>query len=139
MNRIPAIPFFIDANADKNINTLRQLALSTGNTVTVASDEERFKLHLAAVLSSNFANHLYALTEAFCSNENIDFLNLLPLIKETADRLSFFRAAQMQTGPAIRHDEVTIQRHLQVLQSYPDLSKIYALLTESIQSFHSDL
>ncbi len=135
METLPAIPFFIDANSVQNKDTLQQLALSTGNTVQVASDEERLRYHIAAVLCSNFTNHLYTLTQQFCDEEKIMFSALLPLINETALRLSYFQAAQMQTGPAIRHDELTIQKHLEVLQSYPHIDKLYRLLTQSIQNF----
>ena len=138
MIHLPSIPFFIDANNENNVDILRKLATSTGNTATIAGDEERLKLHLAAVLCSNFTNHLYALTEAFCKKENIDFANLLPLIRETSERLLLFPAARLQTGPAIRHDDNTIQRHLQVLQSYPQLSSLYHQLTSSIQTFAAD-
>lgn len=135
MNEVPSIPFFIDANTDKNSAKLSNLAHSTGNIVSVANDEQRLLYHLAAVLSSNFTNHLYALTEAFCRKENLDFKNLLPLINETAQRLQYFSPSQMQTGPAIRNDNITIQRHLHVLQSFPHLQNLYQVMTGSIQNF----
>lgn len=132
---IPTIPFFIDANTKENIDVLKQLLSPTGNEVNIANDEQRLQLHLAAVLCSNFTNHLYALTQDFCSKQNLDFSLLYPLIKETAERLQWFPAAQLQTGPAIRNDEVTIQRHLHLLQSYPQLNQLYEILTQSIQDF----
>ncbi len=135
MPYIPAIPFFVDANTKENVDILFQLASSTGNEVNIASDEQRLQLHLAAVLCSNFTNHLYALTQDFCAKQNLNFSLLYPLIKETAERLQWFPAAQLQTGPAIRYDEFTIQRHLQLLQSYPQLYHLYAGLTQSIQNF----
>lgn len=137
MKEVPVIPFFIDANTDANTDSLSQLAQSTGNRVSIANDEQRLMYHIAAVLCSNFTNHLYTLTEDFCKKENIDFKNLLPLINETAERLQFFSPSQMQTGPAIRNDEITIQRHLTVLQSLPGLQKMYGMLTRSIQEKES--
>lgn len=135
IKEVPVIPFFVDSNNTKNINLLQQLVASTGNTVQVADDEKRLRYHVAAVLCSNFTNHLYAITQQFCNEEKIAFDALLPLITETAARLSYFPAAQMQTGPAIRHDELTIEKHLEVLHSYPNIGKLYRVLTESIQVF----
>lgn len=135
MPYIPTIPFFVDANTDENIETLKQLASSTGNEVNIADDAQRLKLHLAAVLCSNFTNHLYALTQDFCAKTNLNFSLLHPLIKETAERLQWFPAAQLQTGPAIRNDEATIQRHLHLLEDDPQLYKLYKTLTQSIQKF----
>ena len=135
MKEVPSIPFFVDANTDENCNQLFGLAHSTGNTVNMANDKQRLLYHLAAVLSSNFTNHLYSVTEAFCKKENLDFKNLLPLINETVQRLQFFSPSQMQTGPAIRNDSSTIERHLAVLQSFPDLQNLYQIMTGSIQNF----
>ena len=138
MKEIPAIPFFVDANTDENNNKLFNLAQSTGNTVSIANDKERLLYHLSAVLSSNFTNHLYSLTEAFCKKENLHFKNLLPLIEETVQRLQFFSPLQMQTGPAIRNDAITIQRHIDLLQSQKKLQNIYEMMTDSIQNFGKD-
>ena len=135
MQYIPPIPFFVDANTKENVDLLRQLASSTGNEVNIANDDQRLQLHLAAVLCSNFTNHLYALTQDFCAKTNLSFQLLYPLIKETAERLQWLPAAQLQTGPAIRHDDVTIQRHLHLLQSYPQLHQLYEIFTQSIQGF----
>ena len=37
------------------------------------------------------------------------------------------------TGPAIRHDQETIKKHIELLKEHPHIQKIYQLLTESIQ------
>jgi hypothetical protein len=42
----------------------------------------------------------------------------------------------LQTGPAIRDDSATIQKHLELLSSQPNLQKLYANMTESIQEFY---
>jgi len=94
--------------------------------------EERKKLHLAAVVVNNFVNHLYALAESYCNNEGIDFNLLLPLIKETAERLNYISPSQSQTGPALRNDKETIKAHLELLKKYPHLKKIYETFTDSI-------
>ena len=57
----------------------------------VINDEERLKLHVAAVIVSNFTNHLYAIAEEFCTSEHVDFNLLKPLIMETANRIATSR------------------------------------------------
>jgi predicted short-subunit dehydrogenase-like oxidoreductase (DUF2520 family) len=130
----PDIPIIIDASDDSTLKELEVLAHSISDRVVEANDEQRLKLHLAAVFCNNFVNHLYALTEAYCKKENIDFNLLLPLIKETAARLEDIPASASQTGPAIRNDQNTISRHLELLQQYPELKKLYEFFTESIYS-----
>jgi predicted short-subunit dehydrogenase-like oxidoreductase (DUF2520 family) len=129
---LPDIPLIIDAGDEATFRELEVLAHSISDKVVEADDTERMKLHLAAVFCNNFVNHLYALAEAYCHSEGIDFQLLLPLIRETASRLDEIPAAQSQTGPALRNDRATIDRHLELLQKYSQLKKIYLLFTESI-------
>lgn len=134
MPNLPDIPFYIDGSNSFTKNKLEELAHSISDRPPVnADDEQRMKLHICAVLVSNFVNHLYVLAEKYCEKEGIDFAQLLPLIEETALRLSEVSPKEAQTGPAIRHDEETIQKHLQLLNGNPSLQHIYRLLTESIQ------
>ena len=131
---LPKVPLFIDGNNDEVSAAITTLAKTISDEVHVANDEERLKLHVAAVFCSNFTNHLFALADHFCSSEKLQFDHLLPLIEETVHRMQFAAPENLQTGPAIRKDEETIQRHLQVLQPYPLLAYVYEVLTKSIQS-----
>ena len=130
---LPDIPVIIDASDAGTLSQLDELAHSISEKVVNAGDEERLKLHLAAVFVNNFVNHLYALPESYCKSEGIDFSRLLPLIRETADRLTDLPPSKSQTGPAFRHDRETIHKHLQLLEKYPELKKIYEQMTESIE------
>lgn len=135
---IPPIPLLVDGNNDAVIKLLQAFAETISNKVTVANDEVRLKLHVAAVVVSNFTNHLYTLTSDYCKKEHIDFSALSPLIEEVADRVKEYNPENMQTGPAIRGDSGTIEKHIQLLADYPQLQKIYAEITESIQKFHAN-
>jgi predicted short-subunit dehydrogenase-like oxidoreductase (DUF2520 family) len=135
VQQLPQIPIFVDASDEIARKKLEQLAssISQENVVT-ANDDQRLKLHVAAVIVSNFTNHLYKLAEDYCRKEGIDFNQLLPLIGETASRLRTVAPSQAQTGPALRHDDPTIELHLKLLEKYPQLKRIYEVMTESIQS-----
>jgi uncharacterized pyridoxamine 5'-phosphate oxidase family protein len=58
------------------------------------------------------------------------------LIDETIQRLKSHSPSAVQTGPAVREDYVTIEKHKKVLENYPELSNIYNMLTGSIMSFY---
>lgn len=131
---VTAIPLLIDANNDAGFQALKTFAATISEQVDRADDAQRMKLHVAAVVASNFTNHLYALAENYCKKEDLDFSLLYPLILETARRIQLFSPAQMQTGPAVRNDEATITRHLSLLQAYPALQQLYRDLTDSIKS-----
>jgi predicted short-subunit dehydrogenase-like oxidoreductase (DUF2520 family) len=131
--RLPEIPIFFEGSDDRTSSTLKKLAQSISFEQPVfASSEDRMKLHVAAVIVNNFTNHLYSLAEQYCKKEGIDFHQLLPLIEETVQRLKTNSPGSTLTGPAMRDDQPTIQKHLELLRDYPHLQKVYQLLTESI-------
>ena len=126
------IPLLVDANTEEAITILQNFALTISGNVSIANDELRLKLHVAAVLVSNFTNHLYALAFEYCNKEGADFKLLLPLIEETAMRLRNHVPNEMRTGPAIRKDIKTLEKHLRLLAAYPKIYHIYLKITDSI-------
>ena len=138
VNVLPEIPFLVDGNTADDLALIRDFALDLSDKVEVADDEGRLKLHVAAVIVNNFSNHLYALAEEFCNKERLPFQLLLPLIQETADRLSYLSPMEAQTGPALRGDHSTITKQLEILNAHPGLKKIYELMTASIRERNAD-
>lgn len=132
IDELPEIPFLIDANTPDNLAVIAEFASSLQGEVKIAGDEERLKLHLAAVMVSNFANHLYTLADQYCRQEKLDFNLLHPLISAIAERVRHFEPARVQTGPATRHDTRTIDKHLELLKGHPELKELYALFTKNI-------
>lgn len=131
---LPDIPVFFEGSDTIATSTLQKLAQSISFEQPVAAgSEDRLKLHIAAVVVSNFTNHLYMLAERYCEVEGINFRQLLPLIEETVQRLKISSPAGTMTGPAMRNDQDTIQKHIELLKNHPQLQKIYQVLTESIQ------
>jgi predicted short-subunit dehydrogenase-like oxidoreductase (DUF2520 family) len=134
----PEIPILIDANEPDDRVRIADFARTISAFVREAGDEERSKLHLAAVVVNNFTNYLYTMAADFCGREKVDFLLLLPLIKETADRLSHFPPRDVQTGPAVRGDESTIKKHLDLLSNYKEMTEFYKLFTNKIEAFYNN-
>lgn len=130
--QVPEIPFLIEGNTKETVHRIVEFARTLSTTTILADETQRLHYHVAAVFVGNFTNHLYAITENFCEKENIDFKNLLPLINEVTSRINHYSPREVQTGPAIREDIFTINRHLQTLSAHPDLKYLYLKLSESI-------
>jgi predicted short-subunit dehydrogenase-like oxidoreductase (DUF2520 family) len=133
---LPEIPFLIDGNTTENLHRVLGFAKTLSDKVIEADDAKRLDYHVSAVFVNNFTNHLYAMAELFCKKEGIDFEALYPLIDETTKRVKSNSPFLTQTGPAIRDDIFTLNRHLQALTSHPELKYIYLKLTESIIKQH---
>lgn len=134
VSEIPEIPFLINGNCDEATHYIEAFARSISTSVERSTDEERLKLHAAAVIVSNFTNHLYSIAEEYCNKENVPFNMLKPLIAETALRLKHFSPSQVQTGPAIRKDIHTLDKHLRLFTAHPRLRTMYLRLTDSIMN-----
>jgi predicted short-subunit dehydrogenase-like oxidoreductase (DUF2520 family) len=62
-------------------------------------------------------------------------MNLLrPRLKETADRIIYAHPREMQTGPAIRGDQATMEKHLEMLEKYPELKGLYEVFSRMIKA-----
>jgi predicted short-subunit dehydrogenase-like oxidoreductase (DUF2520 family) len=133
-NNAVAIPLLVDGNNDHSRYHIGEFARTISSIVHFADDEHRLKLHTAAVLSSNFTNHLFCLAKEFCDKEKVDFKLLVPLIEETAGRLNNFSPCDMQTGPAARKDITTLDKHLRLLTAHPKLRTLYLRMTDSIMN-----
>jgi predicted short-subunit dehydrogenase-like oxidoreductase (DUF2520 family) len=130
------IPVCIAAREPTDEYLLKTLAERLSRRVHSVTDEQRLALHVAAVFANNFTNHLYHISRQLLEGENLPFELLLPLIKETAARLSDGTPASMQTGPAARGDTGTIKRHLEWLEQYPAYREVYLLLSKGIAALH---
>ena len=78
------------------------------------------------------------IAEKILKSQNIDVDILNPLIKETADKLNYLSPSEAQTGPAIRNDEITIQKHLNLLKE-TKYFEVYNRLTEEIIKSKNEL
>ncbi|MEO8568098.1 MAG: DUF2520 domain-containing protein, partial [Ginsengibacter sp.] len=132
----PEIPFLVGGNNTETLNQVTEFASTLSDKVIPTNDAERLHYHIAAVFAGNFTNHLMAMAESFCEKEKIDFKVLLPLINEVTYKASHFSPSEVQTGPAIREDIVTLNRHLQALSPHADLKYMYLKISESILKLH---
>lgn len=98
-----------------------------------ADSAQRSRIHLAAVFACNFANHMYAIGEEVARRAGLDFEVLKPLVAETAAKACDARSPRdVQTGPAVRNDTPTMERHLALLDGEPTLQEIYTQISNNI-------
>ena len=126
------VPLFIEGSSDQTLNTIRELAKTISPDVTPLSSEGRKKLHLAAVFTCNFSNHMYAIAGQLLETEGVPFRVMLPLVRETARKVESISPRDAQTGPAVRGDRKVIREHMNLLKDYPELAELYRLISIDI-------
>ena len=126
------IPIFLETSAAWRPE-LEALARKLSRKVIWADSAQRAKVHLAAVFACNFANCMYAIGEEVVRSAGLDFEVLKPLIAETAAKACDARSPRdVQTGPAVRNDAPTMERHLGLLDNDPNLQEIYQQISTEI-------
>jgi len=130
------IPIIIEANSPEVLASIRAIADRLSEKVIELSSEQRKTLHVAAVFACNFTNHLFGLAQELLEEKGLDYELLKPLIQETLNKIKMNDPVSVQTGPAIREDQATINAHLQLLKDNPDLSELYTKLSQSIVNLH---
>lgn len=133
------VPLCIEGAADAVTAQIKELAQSISNKVYEVNSAQRRVLHLAAVFACNFPNYLYGIAETLLAGHQLDFDLLRPLIAETAEKIQHKLPAEVQTGPAVRNDTITMNKHLEMLQQELVLQQIYQLLSQGIIKKENDL
>lgn len=127
-----SIPIFVESTSASDTEFLKEVASVLSCSVHEATSEQRKSLHLAAVFTCNFTNHMYALAAELLRKYDLPFEVMLPLIDETARKVHEMAPKAAQTGPAMRYDEHVINEHLNMLEDEPGMREIYRMLSESI-------
>ncbi|KAF0130945.1 MAG: hypothetical protein FD155_1214 [Bacteroidetes bacterium] len=120
-----SIPVFVQSSDEGDLTLLRDLAEKLSSTVVTINDEQRQRLHLAAVFVNNFTNALYLMADQILVKDDLSIDYLKPLMIETAMKAMNVSPEQAQTGPARRNDQGTIAQHLELLTAFPELQEIY--------------
>jgi predicted short-subunit dehydrogenase-like oxidoreductase (DUF2520 family) len=125
-------PALIEANTQDASEIVRAVAKAICDTAYEVSGEQRQWLHLAAVMSNNFVNHLLAVATDICDMEDLPVSLLQPLLDQTIAGTRIYHPQLLQTGPARRHDAATLSRHLSMLEGQPQWQNLYRSLSAAI-------
>lgn len=129
------IPLAINFSSNEIKESVLAIANSISTNLFFLNDEQKSIAHLSAVFVNNFSNHLYTIAEKLLNKQEIPFDILIPIIKNTVEKLNDHSPFENQTGPAIRNDKKTMEKHQNLLSN--DEKLIYELISNSIKSTHS--
>ena len=132
---ISDITFCIEGNSIKFENQLIKIAKALSSNVVKMNSHHRKQLHIAAVFSCNFSNHMYCIANELLAENDIDFKILLPLIKKTVANLEEKNPKELQTGPAKRKDTAIIKEHLAIIKG-KEIKELYKKISTNIIKLH---
>ena len=108
-----------------------ELARELSPTCYEVSEAQRAKMHVAAVFACNFSNAMYQIAYKLLKENGLPFEILLPVLRQTVEKVSQMRPAEAQTGPAVRGDENVMRTQISTL-SDDRLKELYRLVSELI-------
>lgn len=126
------IPIFIEASTPEVEQQLITIAKNISQKTYSINSLQRAQLHLSAVFACNFSNLMYSIAADVVEDAKLPFDVLQPLIAETADKINFLTPRQAQTGPAVRYDNVIINKHIKMLSDKPEMADLYKKLSNII-------
>lgn len=128
-----ALPLCICGNTPDLTEDLSVLARTICPNIYTLDDQQRGILHLGAVFVNNFSNYLCGVAYDLCQDNQVPFDILKPLVAETFEKVLGHVPKSVQTGPAVRGDQKTMERHLSLLNQTPQYQALYQQLSEGIQ------
>ncbi len=128
------IPIYTIANNTTAKNTIHKISnYLNPHSVLKVNDKTKLQIHLLAVFGNNFINALLQATYEI-SKKNIHlYQNNFNLILQTIQKARNKNQKNIQTGPAVRFDKSSIEKHLLYLSRYPEIKKLYQCLSSYIQ------
>lgn len=127
---LKVVPICIHSSNIESLFIISKVSKYIGGSIFEINDEQRGKLHLMAVMTNNFMNHLAKKASAYLVENKLSFDIIKPLLNETFEKI--MKDDFTQTGPAKRNDQKVIQKHLSLLQEDAHLQEIYESITKSI-------
>jgi predicted short-subunit dehydrogenase-like oxidoreductase (DUF2520 family) len=129
------IPFMIEGKNDLVLQRISSFLQQLGAQFQVCGSAQRAQYHLAGVFVNNFGNLLLLEASKILGEANLDMTPIYPLLNETIAKAILLGPEHAQTGPALRHDQNTLDRHRAQLQ--PEQLVVYDCLTKRIQDLFS--
>ena len=129
------IPFCLETEFESDFQNIQNFAQKFSTKVYQISSEQRKYIHVTAVFVSNFTNHMFAIGNEICKENEIPFEIFKPLIQETVNKIADLEPVLAQTGPAVRDDTNTIKKHLDLI-SNEKIKSLYLNITESIKNYN---
>ena len=128
------VPFLIESNNPLVLEAIQSIIKAVGFKSYLADSKVRMSYHLAAVFANNFTNAMFIAVERLSDAQHLDFNLFRPLINRTIEKIEMLKPSEAQTGPAVRNDLITINKHLALLKDTPELLNVYKTITDFIQS-----
>src|SRR5579862_5789399 len=128
------VPFAVEGDAAA-LRAAREIIKSLGGRAYSIRKKDKAAYHAWGTFASPLLTALLATTEQVAESAGVHrkeaARRMMPILRQTLENYAQFGAAKGFSGPIIRGDLETIQRHLQVLKDVPAAREVYTALARA--------
>jgi predicted short-subunit dehydrogenase-like oxidoreductase (DUF2520 family) len=130
-NAFEGVFFGLEGKA-QSLGTAKEIVLLLGGRHFILRPEDKPIYHTACSMASNFVVTLLdsaiSLLEKTGLTRTTASEILFPLVQGTLQNVKKFDASSALTGPIVRGDEDSVQKHLKALETFADVRELYEKL-----------
>jgi len=126
------VPFLVEGSSPTVRASVKKLAGSVYDSVDEMDSKNRLVIHTAAVFANNFSNHMVHIAKKLIAWQKLDPQVLDPLLQETFEKIKTMGTVDGRTGPAVRGDQETMNKHIELLKDHPEWEKLYTFISRDI-------
>lgn len=127
VREMPSAVFTCEGEIDKE---LVKLVERIGRKSVILTPEQKELVHVSSVFLSNYSVSLIAAVKELCEKKGLSEDKATMILKELSEQAVESgwnkSLSDALTGPIVRGDVKTIEKHLELLDEYPELKKLYA-------------
>jgi len=131
-NQLEGIYFGLEGD-EKALELAEKIASRLGGYPIIIQGKDKALYHAACSVASNFFVVLLEVAASLLKFIGIEEKQaseiVLPLIQGTLENVKDFGLENSLTGPLIRGDQESVEKHLDALRKHPDFFEIYRILS----------
>ena len=135
---LDGVPFAIEGDRTA-VQTARRIVRELGGLPVAIGKEDKAAYHAWGTFASPLLTALLATTERVAASAGVKrkdaVRRMIPILQQTLANYAERGAARSFSGPIIRGDVETVNRHLQVLKSIPAAREVYVSLARAGMKF----
>jgi predicted short-subunit dehydrogenase-like oxidoreductase (DUF2520 family) len=129
--RLDGTPVFLEANNANDLKMLKKIAIALTSQAFELDSAKRKQVQLATVFAGDFANYMYLTAAKLLEEQGLSYKLLLPLIRETAEKLDACTPLSVQVDTVSQHENCKPE-YQPAIPDNPVMQEIYRLISRYI-------
>ena len=127
------LPILVEGSSREVVDSVLKFVSRVYEQVREVDSETRLAIHAAAVFANNFSTQMIHMAKQILVDRKVDPKMLDPLLEETFHKIKAMGTEDGRTGPAVRGDRETMNKHRELLKDHPEWENLYTFISREIE------